>query len=67
LSVTDYLRIFRRFWWLVAVFAIVGALVGYASWFVTPGWEDTYRAMVKTVARERSEGHVMVVEYIPAV
>ena len=55
MSVTDYLRIFRRFWWVVVVFAIVGALVGYASWFLnfwiidtTPKYESTATLFVAT-------------------
>ena len=31
LAIGDYLRAFRRFWWLVMVAVLVGAGVGYAT------------------------------------
>ena len=55
MGVTDYVRIFRRYWWLAVVFAIVGAIVGYASWVVnlgiinfTPKYESTATLFVAT-------------------
>ena len=45
----DYLRIFRRFWWLVVVLTIVGTAVAYiVTLFLTPGYQSTARLFVAT-------------------
>ncbi|HTI78643.1 MAG TPA: Wzz/FepE/Etk N-terminal domain-containing protein [Mycobacterium sp.] len=45
----DYLRIFRRFWWLVVVLTIVGAAAGYiTTLFLTPEYSSTARLFVAT-------------------
>lgn len=49
LAIGDYLRTFRRFWWLVVVAAILGAGVGYATLFMTtPQYQSTARLFVTT-------------------
>jgi Mrp family chromosome partitioning ATPase len=49
LAIGDYLRTFRRFWWLVVVAAILGAGVGYATVFMTtPQYQSTARLFVTT-------------------
>jgi receptor protein-tyrosine kinase len=49
LAIGDYLRTFRRFWWLVVVAAILGAGVGYATtFFSTPEYQSTARLFVTT-------------------
>lgn len=54
-GVTDYVRIFRRYWWMAVVFAIIGAVVGYGSWVVnlgiinfTPKYQSTATLFVAT-------------------
>ncbi|MBB5165818.1 polysaccharide biosynthesis tyrosine autokinase [Mycobacterium sp. AZCC_0083] len=48
-AIGDYLRTFRRFWWLVVVAAILGAGVGYATtFFSTPEYQSTARLFVTT-------------------
>ncbi len=45
----DYLRIFRRFWWLVVVLTIVGMGVAYVvTLFLTPEYQSTARLFVAT-------------------
>lgn len=45
----DYLRIFRRFWWLVVVLTIVGTAIAYiVTLFLTPGYQSTARLFVAT-------------------
>lgn len=49
LAIGDYLRAFRRFWWLVLVAVLVGAGVGYATTlFSTPEYQSTARLFVTT-------------------
>lgn len=49
LAIGDYLRIFRRFWWLVVVATLVGAGVGYATIFMTTQqYQSTARLFVTT-------------------
>jgi receptor protein-tyrosine kinase len=49
LAIGDYLRTFRRFWWLVVVATILGAGVGYATLFMTtPQYQSTARLFVTT-------------------
>jgi receptor protein-tyrosine kinase len=49
LAIGDYLRTFRRFWWLVVVATLVGAGVGYATIFMTtPQYQSTARLFVTT-------------------
>src|SRR5882757_5958789 len=49
LAIGDYLRTFRRFWWLAALAALVGAGVGYATTFMTtPQYQSTARLFVTT-------------------
>ena len=45
----DYLRIFRRYWWLIVVFTVVGAGAGYVTTlFLTPEYQSTARLFVAT-------------------
>ena len=55
MNVTDYLRIFRRYWWMLAVFIVVGVVIGYGSWVVnwgiinfTPKYQSTATLFVAT-------------------
>jgi capsular exopolysaccharide synthesis family protein len=55
LSLTDYLRIFGRFWWLVALCAVLGAVVGYGASVInlgiidfTPKYQSTATLFVAT-------------------
>jgi capsular exopolysaccharide synthesis family protein len=49
LEIMDYLRIFRRYWWLVVVLTIVGAAGGYVTTlFLTPDYQSTARLFVAT-------------------
>jgi receptor protein-tyrosine kinase len=49
LEIMDYLRIFRRYWWLVVVLTIVGAAAGYiTTLFLTPEYQSTARLFVAT-------------------
>jgi receptor protein-tyrosine kinase len=49
LSVGDYLRQFRRFWWVVVVATVAGAGIGYATFmFHTPQYESTAQLFVTT-------------------
>jgi capsular exopolysaccharide synthesis family protein len=49
LAIGDYLRIFRRFWWVVLLFTAIGAGIGYATWLLyTPQYESTARLFVTT-------------------
>jgi receptor protein-tyrosine kinase len=49
LAIGDYLRTFRRFWWLVVVATLIGAGVGYATIFMTtPQYQSTARLFVTT-------------------
>lgn len=55
MGVTDYLRIFRRYWWIVVVFTVIGAAVGYGSWVInwsiidfTPKYQSTATLFVAT-------------------
>jgi capsular exopolysaccharide synthesis family protein len=49
LEIMDYLRIFRRYWWLVVVLTIVGAAGGYVTTlFLTPEYQSTARLFVAT-------------------
>jgi receptor protein-tyrosine kinase len=48
-SIGDYLRVFRRFWWLVVVAVVAGAGVGYATAYMsTPQYHSTARLFVTT-------------------
>jgi capsular exopolysaccharide synthesis family protein len=48
-AIGDYLRIFRRFWWVVVLFTALGAGIGYAtSLLYTPQYESTARLFVTT-------------------
>lgn len=45
----EYLRIFRRYWWLIVVLTIVGAAGGYiTTLFLTPEYQSTARLFVAT-------------------
>ncbi|MGV0578305.1 Wzz/FepE/Etk N-terminal domain-containing protein [Mycolicibacterium elephantis] len=45
----EYLRIFRRYWWLIVALTIVGAAGGYAATFLlTPEYQSTARLFVAT-------------------
>lgn len=49
LAIGDYLRTFRRFWWLVVVATLIGAGVGYATILMTtPQYQSTARLFVTT-------------------
>lgn len=55
MNVTDYLRIFRRYWSMLAIFTIAGLAIGYASWVVnwwiidfTPKYQSTSTLFVAT-------------------
>lgn len=55
MNVTDYLRIFRHYWWLLAIFTLVGVVIGYASWVVNwwiidfgPKYQSTATLFVAT-------------------
>lgn len=55
MDVTDYLRIFRRYWWIVVLFTALGAVIGYATWVVhfwiidfTPKYRSTATLFVAT-------------------
>jgi receptor protein-tyrosine kinase len=49
LEIMDYLRIFRRFWWLVVVLTIVGTAISYiVTLFLTPEYQSTARLFVAT-------------------
>lgn len=55
MNVTDYLRIFRQYWWMLAVFTVVGLAVGYGSWVVNwwvidfgPKYQSTATLFVAT-------------------
>src|ERR1700761_9240392 len=45
----DYLRIFRRFWWLVVVLTIVGTAISYiVTLFLDSDYQSTARLFVAT-------------------
>jgi tyrosine-protein kinase len=49
LDIKDYLRIFRRYWWVVVLAVFVGAGVGFATTrFMTPEYQSTARLFVAT-------------------
>ena len=53
MDVKDYLRIFRRYWWLVVLLTVVGAGLGYGTqfihwWFFTPKYKSTVTLFVAT-------------------
>ncbi|MDX1888557.1 AAA family ATPase [Mycolicibacterium sp. 050158] len=49
MAIGDYLRTFRRFWWLVLVAVVVGAGIGYATTYMTtPQYQSTARLFVTT-------------------
>jgi capsular exopolysaccharide synthesis family protein len=49
LEIMDYLRIFRRYWWLVVVLTIVGTGVGYVvPLFMDAEYQSTARLFVAT-------------------
>lgn len=49
MSVTDYLRILRRYWPIVVVATLIGAAAGYAtSYFSTPQYQSTATLFVAT-------------------
>ena len=49
LAIGDYLRTFRRFWWLIVVATALGAAIGYATTFMsTPQYQSTARLFVTT-------------------
>jgi capsular polysaccharide biosynthesis protein len=49
LAIGDYLRIFRRLWWVVLLATLIGVAVGYAtSLFSTPQYSSTTRLFVTT-------------------
>ena len=55
MNVTDYLRIFRQYWWMLAVFTVLGLVIGYGSWVVNwwiidfgPKYQSTATLFVAT-------------------
>jgi receptor protein-tyrosine kinase len=49
LAIGDYLRIFRRYWWVVLIAAAVGAGIGYGTTLLsTTQYESTARLFVTT-------------------
>jgi capsular exopolysaccharide synthesis family protein len=55
LNVTDYLRMFRRYWWLVALFTVAGAAIGAGTFVLntkfvdlTPKYQSTVTLFVAT-------------------
>jgi receptor protein-tyrosine kinase len=49
LAIGDYLRIFRRLWWVVVGALAIGAVVGYlTTLFATPQYASTVRLFVTT-------------------
>lgn len=49
MAIGEYLRTFRRFWWLIAVAAVIGAGIGYATTYLTtPLYQSTARLFVTT-------------------
>jgi capsular exopolysaccharide synthesis family protein len=49
LDIKDYLRIFRRYWWVVVLTALIGAGVGFATTrLMTPEYQSTARLFVAT-------------------
>lgn len=49
MAIGDYLRTFRRFWWLILVATVLGAAVGYGTTFLsTPVYQSTARLFVTT-------------------
>ncbi|MGV0801199.1 Wzz/FepE/Etk N-terminal domain-containing protein, partial [Mycolicibacterium elephantis] len=45
----EYLRIFRRYWWLIVALTVVGAAGGYATTLLlTPEYQSTARLFVAT-------------------
>lgn len=49
MSIGDYLRIVRRYWWIAVVCTVVGAAAGYlTSVLATPSYESTARLFVST-------------------
>lgn len=49
MAIGDYLRAFRRFWWLVLVATLIGAGAGYGyTLFTTPEYQSTARLFVTT-------------------
>ncbi|MGW0161753.1 P-loop NTPase [Mycobacterium sp. NPDC003323] len=49
MAVGDYLRIFRRFWWVVLLATLIGVAVGYATMFMSsPKYASTTRLFVTT-------------------
>lgn len=49
LAIGDYLRTFRRFWWLIVVTTLAGAAIGYGTAFMSaPEYQSTARLFVST-------------------
>lgn len=49
LAIGDYLRAFRRFWWLIVAAMVVGAGIGYVTMLSgTPQYQSTARLFVTT-------------------
>ena len=49
MAIGDYLRAFRRFWWLIVVVAVIGAAGGYVwSLVATPKYASTAQLFVTT-------------------
>lgn len=49
MAIGDYLRIFRRLWWVVLLATLIGVAVGYATtFFSTTQYSSTTRLFVTT-------------------
>lgn len=49
LEIREYLRIFARYWWVIAILTVLGGLVGFAtSLFITPQYQSTATLFVAT-------------------
>ncbi|WP_083409939.1 polysaccharide biosynthesis tyrosine autokinase [Mycolicibacterium rutilum] len=49
MEIREYLRIFARYWWVIAILTVLGGLVGFAtSQLITPQYQSTATLFVAT-------------------
>ena len=49
LEISEYLRIFARYWWVIVILTVLGGLVGFStSLFMTPQYQSTATLFVAT-------------------
>lgn len=49
MEIKEYLRIFARYWWVIAVLTVLGAAIGWATWqFTTREYQSTATLFVAT-------------------